>query len=104
MSASRFDPMESWGKMRVDALELQDPYHRCEPQPLTEVRQIAKMKALMTINRKLTGSGGQMDGNSAFMQFKEVERILAEATVCDNAKEFLVAKELYVRYPKPRAH
>jgi hypothetical protein len=25
MSTKRVDPMESWGKVRVDALELQDP-------------------------------------------------------------------------------
>jgi hypothetical protein len=93
MSINRFDPMESWGKVRVDALELQDPYHRTDPAPLTEARQIAKMKALMTINRKLT-TGGASDGNSAFMQFKEVERILNEADMCDRAQEFLLAKEL----------
>jgi hypothetical protein len=51
------------------------------------------MKALMTINRKLT-TGGQEGGNAAFLQFKEVERILNEANLCDEAKEFLVAKEL----------
>ncbi len=32
MSSTRYDPMESWGKVRVDALELQDPY---VPLPLT---------------------------------------------------------------------
>jgi hypothetical protein len=85
--------MESWGKVRVDALELQDPYHRCDPEPLTEARQIAKMRQLMTINRKLTTTG-QSDGNLVFMQFKEVEQILKEASICDDAEEFLVAKEL----------
>ena len=93
MSSNRFDPMEAWGKVRVDALELQDPYHRTDPEPLTEARQIAKMKALMTINRKLT-AGSASDSNSAFMQFKEVERILNEADMCDRAQEFLLAKEL----------
>ncbi len=73
-------------------------YHRCEPEPLTEARQIAKMKALMTVNRKLT-TGGQEGGNAAFLQFKEVERILKEAAMCDEAKEFLVAKELCVTSP-----
>jgi hypothetical protein len=102
--------MESWGKVRVDALELQDPcvplfitafwlhltffrYHRTDPAPLTEARQIAKMKALMTINRKMT-AGGQADGNGAFLLFKEVERILGEAEMCDKAQEYLVAKEM----------
>jgi hypothetical protein len=94
MSANRVDPMESWGRVRVDALELQDPYHRTDPEPLTEARQIAKMRALMTNNRKIVTSG-QFDGNSVFQQFKEVERILSEAEMCDRAQEFLLAKELY---------
>ena len=94
MSADRVDPMESWGRVRVDALELQDPYHRTDPEPLTEARQIAKMRALMTNNRKIATSG-QSDGNSVFQQFKEVERILSEAEMCDKAEEFLLAKELY---------
>jgi hypothetical protein len=93
MSADRVDPMESWGRVRVDALELQDPYHRTDPEPLTEARQIAKMRALMTNNRKIATSG-QSDGNSVFQQFKEVERILSEAEMCDKAEEFLLAKEL----------
>jgi hypothetical protein len=86
--------MESWGRVRLDALELQDPHHRTDPEPLTEARQITKMRALMANNRKITTSG-QFDGNSAFMQFQEVERILSEAEMCDQAQEFLVAKELY---------
>jgi len=101
MCAQRFDPLESWGKVRVDALELQDPYHRCNPEPLTEARQIAKMKLLMTVNRKFT-KGGEYDDSSVFMQFKEVERILKEAEMCDAVQEFLVAKELYVQ-PTPPA-
>ena len=95
MSADRVDPMESWGRVRVDALELQDPYHRTDPEPLTEARQIAKMRALMTNNRKIATSGQGGDGNSVFQQFKEVERMLSEAEMCDKAEEFLLAKELY---------
>ena len=96
MCAQRLDPMESWGKVRVDALELQDPYHRSDPEPLTEARQIAKMRQLMSLHRKLT-KAGTLDGSSVFMQFKEVEQMLKEAEMCDAVQEFLVAKELYRR-------
>ncbi len=58
------------------------------------------MKALMTINRKIT-TGGNSDANSAFLLFKEVERILNEAEMCDKAQQYLVAKELCVNSPPP---
>lgn len=56
------------------------------------------MKALMTVNRKLT-AGGDTGGNAAFLLFKEVERILGEAEMCDKAQEYLVAKEMWAALP-----